>query len=390
MELEAFFDAFKTIVDYMNDHISRLIRSNQDDISKTIDMLLGAKKNGRYVHIAGAGRSKIAGTIIGELLKNVGLKVSVIGETLSKPVRRGDVVIAISSSGWTNTTLFAVEQSIRLGAKIIGFTASIGSKLYRLADNIILLPGRSKPEELPYLVRQLMGKHKTPLTPMGTVSEFGALVIGLGLVNAIYHITQDKGDDPINLFKEPILRVLNEAEIIFNKLRESPIDVEKFLNMVIRARSEKGPKLFISGLGLCERVSEMIAMRYQHLGLNVAPIEEWRFRKNGDLLILISGSGENPIVLQYASEAKRSSMNLIGITANKTSQLSKLSDLSIIFSDISIREDYVKLRIGEEKPIFIPLFELISLLFLESTVAQIAEVEQISEEAMRSLHANVE
>jgi len=390
MELEAFFDAFKTIVDYIGNHINRLIRNNSGDIIKTINMLLEAKKTGHFVHIAGAGRSRIAGTIIGELLKNVGLRVSVIGETLSKPVKKGDVVIAISSSGWTNTTLFAVEQSIRLGAKIIGFTASVGSKLYRLADIIILLPGRSKPEELPYLVRQLMGKHKTPLTPMGTVSEFGALVIGLGLVNAIYHITQDKEGDPIKLFKGPISRVLSEAELIFNKLRESPFNVEKFLGIVMRARSENGKKLFISGLGLCERVSEMIAMRYQHLGLNVAPIEEWRFRENGDLLILISGSGENPIVLQYAREAKRSGMGLVGITANKTSQLSELSDLSIIFSDISIREDYVKLRVGEEKPIFIPLFELIALLFLESTVAQIAEVEQISEETMRLLHANVE
>ena len=390
MDLEAFFDAYKTIINYTKDHIDRLLAKHSDSVIEIIELLMSAKDEGKTVHIIGAGRSRLAGIIFGELLKNVGLRVSYIGETLSKPVHEGDIVIAISSSGWTNTTLFAVEQSLRLGAKIVGFTASVGSKLYRLADFVLLLPGRSNPEELPYLVRQLVGKHKTPLTPMGTISEFGTLIIAIGLINAIYHLSQQSMGNTIELFKRPIERFFEESNKILNKLENDRWRVESFIRTVMNALDKDGSKIYMTGLGLCEKVSEMVAMRYQHLGLNIFSIDDWRFRNEGDMLILISGSGENPIVLQYANEAKRSKIKLIGITANESSKLVELSDISIVFSDISIREDYIKLRIGEEKPIFIPLFELIALLFLESTVAQIAEAAHISEEIMKARHANVE
>jgi D-arabinose 5-phosphate isomerase GutQ len=349
-------------------------------------MLKDAKSKGNYVHIAGAGRSKIAGEIFGELLKNLGINVSIIGETLSKPVKKGDILIAVSSSGWTNTTLFAVEQSIKLGAKIIGLTASPGSKLDRLSDITILLPGKPKMDEIPYVVRQLMGRHKTPLTPMGTVSELGTILIGMGLTQAIY---RDEGD-PLENFFDSLKDIMEEADKNKEMILNQRDNVIKYLHILSENVGKSEKKFYLIGLGICQEIAKMAAMRYQHISLNVQPISNWRFRREGDILVAISGSGENPFVLQYVKEAKRSGLQVVGFTANEGSSLTKLSDINIFFSDISLREDYIKFRIGEERPIFQPIFEIISLLFLESTVAELAEIHQISEDLMRSLHANVE
>ncbi|MGQ4890913.1 MAG: SIS domain-containing protein [Candidatus Njordarchaeia archaeon] len=386
MKLGALDDSYRMITDIIEDHLGKIEKKYVDPIIKTVDLLAKAKEEKRYVHITGAGRSKIAGEIFGELLKNLGINVSIIGETLSKPVREGDVVIAVSSSGWTNTTLFAVEQSIKLGAKVIGFTASKGSKLDRLSDITILIPGKPQAEDIPYIARQLMGRHKTPLTPMGTVSELSTILIGMGIVYAIHKSKQGI----MKSFRESIKTILNEAEVNRKKILEQPKKVIEYLEILSKNVGNENRRFYITGAGICRKVADMVAMRYQHLAINVQPLSNWRFRSQGDVLITISGSGENPIILQYAEEAHRNDMLLVSLTANENSKLAKISDISLVFKDISIREDYIKLRIGEDSPIFMPIFEAISLLFLESTVAQVAEVHQISEEKMRSLHANVE
>ena len=386
MKLGALNDSYKTITDIIGEHFKKIEKKYVDPIIKTVDLLIKAKEENRFVHIAGAGRSRIAGEIFGELLKNLGINVSIIGETLSKPVRKGDVVIAVSSSGWTNTTLFAVEQSIKLGAKVIGFTASKGSKLDRLSDITILIPGKTKVEDIPYIARQLMGRHKTPLTPMGTVSELSTILIGMGIVYAIHKSKQGI----MKSFREFIRTVLNEAELNRKKILEQPKKVVDYLEILSENVGNEEKRVYLIGAGICQKVADMVAMRYQHLAINVQPLSNWRFRSKDDVLIVISGSGENALILQYAEEASRSDMVLIALTANEVSRLAKLSDISLVFKDISIREDYIKLRVGEDSPIFMPIFEAISLLFLESTVAQVAEIRQISEEKMRSLHANVE
>ena len=135
----------------------------------------------------------------------------------------------------------------------------------------------------------------------------------------------------------------------------------------------------------------MGAMRFQHLGLNVASVDDWKFRNKDDVLIAISSSGESAFTLLYADEAKRSEMNVIALTANAGSRLAKIADYKLFLSDFSERRDYVRFKVFNGKySVFVPGFEYAALITLEAIVAQIAENLHVREEEMKLRHANIE
>jgi len=384
-ELSAFKDAYELLLTIGEVHKKRIILNQRKELLDIIDLLRDAKTNGKVIHIAGMGRSRIAGMIIGEMLKILGYRVSIMGETLAKPVRRDDIVLAVSASGWTTTTCIMVEGAIKLGAKIIALTATPRSKLDRLADITLYLPGRGVPEEIPYEIRQITGRHKTPLTPMGTVSETNAILMGIGISQAIMSV-----GDPIKKFEEAITKTLENARRSLNQILAEKEEIIKIISTLSAGVKNKDPQIFLVGAGICKLVALMTAIRYQHLALNVLGLDDWKFRKKGDILIVISGSGESVIPLVYAQEAKETGIKVYAITANKESTLAKKADVVIHLLDTATREEYLKLKIRDEKPAFIPAFEYTALITLESTVAQIAENHGILEEEMRSLHANIE
>ena len=384
--LDAFADAFRMIINLSKMHAMWLIDKQEKNLFEAIELLEKAKDEEKYIHIAGMGRSKLAGMIVGELLKDLGFHVSVIGDILSRPVKPDDIVLAISASGWTTTTCFVVEEALKLGAKVIAFTATPGSKIDRLADVSIYLPGKSEISDLPYIIRQLIGKHKTPLTPMGTLPETNTILVGVGLVKLL----ESRGAST-RVFKDSIEIVLNNAERSFKGIMENTSELERIIEIVSMCVQRKKPKIYFIGTGIGKLIALMSAMRFQHLGLNITKIDDWKFRERKDILIAISSSGESTFTLLYAEEAKRSGMILISLTANPDSTLAKLSDTKLLLTDFAERKDYIKLRIRDEKPsAFIPAFEYAGLLTLEGIVAQIAENFHIREEDMRKLHANIE
>ena len=55
--------------------------------------------------------------------------------------QKGDVLVAISTSGSSPTVLNAARASSSLGMKVIGLTGNIGSELHNLSDICICTPG---------------------------------------------------------------------------------------------------------------------------------------------------------------------------------------------------------------------------------------------------------
>lgn len=386
-KLSAFMDAYETILRVSEDHLSKIINKDRDNLIRAREVLVKILQNKKRVHIAGMGRSKLAAMIIGDLLKNQGFNVSIIGDFLSKPVRPGDLVLAVSASGWTTTTCMMVEEAIRLGASVLTLTATPKSKLDRLSDVSIYLPGRATIDETSYIVRQIIGRHKTPLTPMGTIPETNAILVGTGLVGMI----SEDDSDPVDVFREYVNLMLKNAENSLVILKSNYDQLVEFIGTIASCKRNNGSKIYLIGAGINKFISLMSAMRFQHLGLNIVSIDDWKFRNNGDVLVAISSSGESAITLLYAKEAKRTGMRLISITASPGSTLSKLSDVELNLLDIVKRREYLEVRVFKNKEArFIPAFEYAALIVLESVVAQIAEEFSIKEEDMRKLHANIE
>lgn len=109
--------------------------------------------------------------------------------------------------------------------------------------------------------------------------------------------------------------VVNIKRIDFDKTKQlADLIVDKYKNSI-----------FLAGNGRSDMISKTFAMRLLHLGFNGSVIGETITPaiKKDDLCIINSGSGS------YVIDKKNQEFELIGITANKDSNLANNADISI-------------------------------------------------------------
>lgn len=144
-------------------------------------------------------------------------------------------------------------------------------------------------------------------------------------------------------------------------------------------------RIFIAGAGRSKLVGNFFAMRLVHGGYDVSVVGEivTPSIKSGDLLIIISGSGETEQLIAFTKNAKKVGANIVLISAKSDSTIGDLADA--VFQ-IGRAEQYGKvygMPMGT-------VFELSTLLFLEATISHIIHDKGIPEEVMRERHANLE
>jgi 6-phospho-3-hexuloisomerase len=144
-------------------------------------------------------------------------------------------------------------------------------------------------------------------------------------------------------------------------------------------------RIFIAGAGRSKLVGNFFAMRLVHGGYDVSVVGEivTPSIKQGDLLIIISGSGETEQLIAFTKSAKKIGANIVLISAKSESTIGDLADA--VFR-IGSPEQYGKVKgmpMGT-------VFELSTLLFLEAIISHIIHDKGIPEEVMRERHANLE
>jgi 6-phospho-3-hexuloisomerase len=312
------------------------------------------------IHIVGRGPSGLVGRIIGESLKNINYSVSYLGDNLTRPISKNDVLIAVTGSGWTKFTNFAIEEGVRKKARILIFTGNNESIAAKLANAIIHVPMGFDPKDNVHL----FSTRKAPLSPLGSIFELTTFIIGIGIINGIHIGSCTYG------FDQTTDNILKEAEVCLNSLQQDSSLLE-FMKTLKNYYSQTKNKVFLTGSGISQLIAQINAIRLQNLMINVVPMEDWRFRQEGDLLISISGSGSSASTVNFMKNAKRSKMNIIGISSFPQSEFAKLSDTFL----------YIKGRVKNvnsnslKRPkadIYIPIFEYLTALTLESCVAQMA------------------
>jgi 6-phospho-3-hexuloisomerase len=87
-------------------------------------------------------------------------------------------------------------------------------------------------------------------------------------------------------------------------------------------------RIFVAGEGRSGLVLRMAAMRLVHLGMTVHVVGDATTPAigRGDLLIAGSGSGETPVTLLIAEQAKRAGATILAVIATETSRLADLAD----------------------------------------------------------------
>ncbi|TRX02325.1 6-phospho-3-hexuloisomerase [Candidatus Methylobacter oryzae] len=144
-------------------------------------------------------------------------------------------------------------------------------------------------------------------------------------------------------------------------------------------------RIFVAGAGRSKLVGNFFAMRLVHGGYDVSVVGEivTPSIKNGDLLIIISGSGETEQLIAFTKSAKKVGAKIVLISAKGSSTI---GDLAEAVFQIGNPEQYGKV-VGMPMG---TVFELSTLLFLEATISHIIHEKGIPEEVMRERHANLE
>ncbi len=141
-------------------HIQEEMQSMLSEIGEEkIEEIISYFFEANNIFVYGAGRSGLVGKAFAIRLVHLGFPTFVIGETITKPVKKGDLVVLISGSGETIPVAMTAEIARRLGAKIISITANPDSHIARFADVVVVLQPKRKDSNL---------------APLGTLFEASA------------------------------------------------------------------------------------------------------------------------------------------------------------------------------------------------------------------------
>ncbi len=153
-------------------------------------------------------------------------------------------------------------------------------------------------------------------------------------------------------------------------------DVPKAVTMITEAK-----KIFVYGVGRSGLISRAFAMRLVQLGLKVYFIGETitPIVEEGDLVIIVSNTGATMSAIQTANIARRVGANVITITGNPLSKLAHASNLVVCIQDIRTTDTAKYAPLGT-------LFEVTTLILLDSIVSMVMEKLGESEGSMRGRH----
>ncbi len=142
----------------------------------TIERLVKVMQPAQRIFTYGRGRSGNVAKAFAVRLMHLGYSTYVIGETITAPVQKDDVVICISGSGTTYPVVMTAELGRRQGARVVAVTANEESEVARLAHVVI-----------PIKTPQGNGTRER-FAPLGTIFETAAWL----LCDAVVALLKDR------------------------------------------------------------------------------------------------------------------------------------------------------------------------------------------------------
>jgi len=181
------------------------------------------------------------------------------------------------------------------------------------------------------------------------------------------------------IFSESISYIQRKIKDILDNVSQNDIDKVKKLFF-------KSNRIFVYGAGRSGLVAKAFAIRLVHLGFQTFVIGETITApvQKGDLVIIISGSGETIPAVMTAEIACNLDAYVVSITAKKKSEIAKFADVTLFISatcDELERKKFAPLG---------TLFEASVWILLDGFIADLLDSKNETEEKMRSRHATLE
>lgn len=119
------------------DFIRAATEQSLDIPDRRLKAFLDVLEPANRVFLYGRGRSGFVARAFAVRLMHLGYSTFVIGETITAPVQRDDVVICVSGSGTTYPVVMTAELGRKAGARVVAVTASPDSEVARLAHVVV-------------------------------------------------------------------------------------------------------------------------------------------------------------------------------------------------------------------------------------------------------------
>jgi 6-phospho-3-hexuloisomerase len=157
------------------------------------------------------------------------------------------------------------------------------------------------------------------------------------------------------------------------------LDPEQFDALSVEL-AQRDRRWFFSGQGRSGLSAQMAAMRFMHLGAEVHYLGEVTAPsvREGDALLLISGSGETPVSVNFARIAKAEGASVIVLTTKPASTLAGIADL------------VVTIPVVETGQFGGSLFEQSALILLDAVVLDVAAKMDDPHATMLHRHTNMQ
>lgn len=169
------------------------------------------------------------------------------------------------------------------------------------------------------------------------------------------------------------------------------VAVTALINAILSA-----PRIFFMGAGRSGLVAKALAMRLTHLGFTVFILGETTTPavESDDLVIAVSGGGKTKEIVGKAEIiSKEIGAKIAVITSTKKSTLGILANITIVLPGRAKDDhiDYIKRRLlGNPVAPLGTLFELVSMVFVDSLVPALMMITNQTEEEMKKRHAKPE
>lgn len=167
---------------------------------------------------------------------------------------------------------------------------------------------------------------------------------------------------------------------IIKEVRETLESIDESSYRTAIALISEARHVFVAGAGRSRLIGSCFALRLRHLAIEsyVAGDTICPAAGKGDLLIIISSSGDKQTLISLLDTAKQNNAVTLCVTAKAKSDITRRCDQKII---IPVKES---IQFGSS------LFEQTALIFLD-TVSDLYRVEhKISARSMWNVHANLE
>jgi len=197
----------------------------------------------------------------------------------------------------------------------------------------------------------------------------------------------------VKTFAQAWYQITKGVEKTLSKI--SHRQVENMINMLLWAKYKH---ILIIGVGRSGLIGKAFAMRLMHLDFDVYVMGETITPAigHGDLIIAISGSGTTKLAVTAAEIGKEVGARIIAITSHPNSDLGKIADHVVQIrgrTKIAKEKDYFLRQLtGVHEPLA-PLgtiFELSTMIFFDSLIAELIKRLGKSEGELRRKHATIE